>query len=302
MKRVLILTSGKKSKLTAFKLSTRDLKIDLTTASFDDIYFDSGSKELMLKGEINIKTFNVIYFRLVGKALETAALVAEYAKKSRIQIVDRIYENSQVFPITQSKAQEMKALSDAGIPIPVTFFGSLAEIVKKSKKFLGFPFVIKSTSGSRGREVYSPKDIKELNKLVKTLSKEEKLGKKFFAQEFINCTKRVRILIVGGKIIGSVSQLTKWRKRVDSYKPEEDEKKIDRFSPSSKMQNLALKAVHAVGIDIAGVDILVDEKTGKDFIMNSNFVIEVNAAPSWKLIKKYCKVNVEYEILKFISK
>ena len=40
MKRILILTSGKKTKLTPFKLSVRDLKIELTTASFDDIYFD----------------------------------------------------------------------------------------------------------------------------------------------------------------------------------------------------------------------------------------------------------------------
>jgi RimK family alpha-L-glutamate ligase len=296
MKRILILTSGKKSKLTPFKLSKRKLKIDLTIASFDDVYFDSGSRELLLKGEIKISEFKVIYFRLVGKSLETAALVVEYAKKRRVRIVDRIYQKSQVFPVTQSKAQEMKLLSDANVSIPVTFFGSLVEIVKKSKEVFSFPFVIKSTSGKRGREVYAPKDRKALKALIVRLLEEEKSGKKFLAQEYVNCIRRIRVLVVGGCIIGSICQLTKWRKRVSGYTPKEDEKKIDKFTLNKELGDLALKAVAVVGIDIAGVDILVDEKTGK------NFVIEVNAAPSWKLIKKYCKVNVEYEILKFVSR
>ena len=296
MKKILILTSGKKSKLTSFKLSKRDLKIDLTTASFDDIYFDPSNRDLMLKGNIKLSDFKVIYFRLVGKSLETAALISEYAKKRWIQIVDRIYTKSQVFPITQSKAAEMKALGEAGVSIPKTFLGQISEIVKKGPGMFGFPFVIKSTSGRKGREVYSPQNIKELKSLAETLLLEEKTGKSFFAQEFVNCTKRIRVLTVGGRIIGSISQLTKWRKRVSGYAPTEDEKKIDNFTLDSEMEKLAIHAVKAVGIDIAGIDILIDEKTGK------SYVIEVNAAPSWKLIKKYCKVNVEYEILKFISK
>jgi len=304
MKKILILTSGSKKKLTPFKLSARKLDIDLTTASFNDIYFDSDSREILLKGGVKISDFKVIYFRLVGNSLETASLVAVFAKQKgisgafpkRIKIVDRIYEKPQTFPITQSKAQEMKSLADAKVAIPKTLFGSLAEIVKKGPARLGYPFVIKSTSGKKGREVYSPKDGKALRALIVTLSKEEKLGKKFFAQEFINSTKRIRALVVGGKIIGLVSQLTKWRKRVSGYKPQEDEKKIGRFVPDRNMQKLALSAVAATGIDIAGVDILIDEDSGK------YYVIEVNAAPSWKLIKKYCKVNVEYEILKYLSR
>ncbi|HKB88517.1 MAG TPA: ATP-grasp domain-containing protein [Patescibacteria group bacterium] len=296
MKKILILTSGKKKKLTPFKLSLRNLQIDLTTASFNDVYSDSVSGDLLLKKGPAISRFEIIYFRLVGKSLETALLVAAYAKKNGIQIVDKIYENAQVLPITQSKIKEMQALKDAKITIPKTIFGSLDQIAQKGPTVFRFPFVIKSSTGSRGREVYSPNNTTELKSLITVLSKEEKLGKQFFAQEFVPTTKRIRVLIVGGQIIGSIVQLTKWRKRVTGYMPQEDEKKIDKFTPTIEMQNLAKLAVVAVGIDIAGVDILVNEQTGQ------SLVIEVNAAPSWKLIKKYCKVNVEYEILKFIAK
>jgi RimK family alpha-L-glutamate ligase len=295
MKKILILTSGKKRGLGIFKLSKRDLNIDLSTGSFADVYFDSGSREIYIKGGGKISDFNVIYFRLVGKSLETAALVAEYAKKNRIKIVDRIYQRSQVFPVSQSKAQEMKSLGDAKISIPKTFFGSLSEIAGRCPTLFGFPFVVKSTSGKKGREVYSPRDKKELKKLMIGLTSEEEAGKRFFAQEYINCTRRIRVLVIGGKMVGSVSQLTKWRKRVSGYTPMDNEKKIDRYFPDRALETLAVSAVSAVGIDIAGVDVLIDETTGK------YYVIEVNAAPSWKLIKKYCRVNVEYEILKYIS-
>ncbi len=296
MKKILVITSGKKRGLAAFKLSKRDLNVDITTASFDDIYFDSESSDIFLTGGVKLTDFKVIYFRLVGKSLETAALIAEYAKKNRIQIFDKMYKKSQVFPITQSKAQEMKSLADAHVSIPKTFFGSVSEIAKKGPLMFGFPFVIKSTSGRKGREVYSPKSLQELRKLTKTLKIEEKIGKKFFAQEFVNCTKRIRVFVVGGQVIGAISQLTKWRKRVSGYTPEENEKKIDKFELNRDLEKLALSAVESVGLDIAGVDIL------EDVMSKKYFVIEANAAPSWKLIKKYCKVNVEYEILKYISR
>jgi RimK family alpha-L-glutamate ligase len=295
MKKVLILTSGKRTKLRSFKLAKKDLPIDVVTASFSEVNFGSGSNSLKLKNSIDIQDFDVIYFRLVGKSLETASLVAEYAKKHRIHIIDRIYEKSQIYPISLSKAQEMQALINSGITVPRTFFGSIPNIARQAKKEFGFPFVVKATSGSRGREVYSPQNMIELKALVNSLFTEEKSGKKFFVQEYINCTKRTRVLVVGRRVIGAITQLTKWRKRVSGYSPSEDEKKIEKVSLTNDISNLALAAVSAVGIDIAGVDILLDDKT------NKLYVIEVNAAPSWKLIKKYCKVNVEYEILKFVS-
>jgi len=117
VKKVLILTSGKKKKLTSFKLSKRDLAIDLTTASFDDIYSDSETHELLIKKGLAVSNFDVIYFRLVGKSLEKALLVASFAKKNRIQIVDKVYKNSRISAITQNKIMEMKALENAGLPV-----------------------------------------------------------------------------------------------------------------------------------------------------------------------------------------
>jgi len=58
---------------------------------------------------------------------------------------------------------------------------------------------------------------------------------------------------------------------------------------------LALNAVKAVNLDIAGVDILAKDDGGEPLI------IEVNAAPAWQLVKNDCGVDVESEILKFLG-
>jgi RimK family alpha-L-glutamate ligase len=296
VKKILILTSGSKRKLVPFKLAGNKIDTPITTASFADIVYESSNTGVRLKSGEDIADFAIIYFRLVGKELETASLVADYAKKNGVKIVDKIYTNSQVFPVSQSKAQEMKDLSDVGIQIPRTFFGSLKEIAKNSPDMFGFPFVIKSTSGKKGKEVYLPKTREDLRRLIKKLIIEEKSGKKFFSQEFINAVKRIRVMVIGGKVVGTITQLTRWRKKITSYKPQADEAKIELYLADPEVKKLAIRATEAVGLDISGVDILKDEITGK------LYVIEVNAAPSWKLVKKYCKVNIENEIIKYLQR
>lgn len=293
-KNILILTSGSVLKLESFK-SVRNQVLSIKLASFNDINFSSRSKKVFLKNK-DLAEFDVIYFRLIGKSLEIASLVADYAKNNNIKLVDKVYTNSTVFPVTQSKAMEMKALSDHKVTIPKTYFGSLENISKNYNKMFKFPFVVKATSGSHGREVYSPQNMEELEKLVKDLKLQEKQGKKFFAQEFIPCTKRIRALVVGGKVLGAISQLTKWRKRIGGYSPEENEIKIEKYELDDNLEKLALDATNATNLDICGVDILISDVTGKAY------VIEANAAPGWKLINKYCGVLVEDEIIKYLQK
>lgn len=267
MKNILIITSGKLSKLDGFKDK------GLTLCSFNDIWFSTENEGLMI-GEKDLKEFDLIYFRMVGKSLEIATLVADYAIKNGITIVDRIYQNSRLMPISLGKGIELKKLIEANIPMPKTVFGNLEK--------LDFPFVVKSTSSSRAREVWLVKTPEELEKLKKEKFKK---GKFYFAQEFISDAKRARVLVVGDKVVGGILRQTKWNK---------DQTKITLNPVPKDMQDISLQAVKASGLDICGVDILVDGN-------NRLYIIEVNAAPTWKLINKYCGVSVEDEIIKYIQ-
>lgn len=262
-KKILILTSGKVSKLDDFKDK------GVTLGSFNDICFDSVSNDLKLK-TCSLKNFSLIYFRMVGKSLEIASLVANFARENRIKIIDEMYETSHLLPISLGKSLEMARLIKSRIKIPKTVFGDF--------KKLEFPYVVKSTTGQRGREVWLVNVEKDMPEM--------RVGKFYFAQELIPNARRIRVLVIGDRAVGAIIRQTKWNK---------DDTK-ETLSPIPKdIAKLAVESAKAVNLNISGIDILVNIKT------NEKYVIEANAAPAWKLINKYCNINVEDEIIKYLQ-
>jgi len=297
-KRILIVTGGKKDKLDSFKEAIKKSGLDVVLASFSEIEYYSGKKDLALKIQgVDLALFDLIYIRMVGKRLEDATLLANYAKQKGIRIVDSLYETSLLMPASVSKAMEMKLFAEAKVPIPPTFFGSLRAIDQRAAKLLGFPLIIKSTTGKKARDVWAPKTQKELKELVEDLVEQEEDGKRFFAQKFIKASQRVRVLVVGKKAIGAITRPTKWRKRfIEKVKGEypEGKKEAARNVPEN-LAEFAAPAAAAVKLDIAGVDILVEDKT------DVPLVIEANAAPSWKLVARDANINVESVILDYLD-
>lgn len=270
MVNILILTSGNVAKLDDFKD-----KEGVTLGSFKDINYTSESLDLKFK-ENSLNDYHVIYFRMVGKSLEVATLVANYAIKNKIKLVDDMYSDSLLMPISLGKSLEMYRLKEKGIMIPKTVFGSFEDIE--------FPYIVKSTSGQKAREVWLVKNQEELDTLKN--SKFVK-GKHYLSQALVPNAERIRVLVVGDRAIGAIRRHTKWNK---------SNVKITLNPIPENIAKLAVNSAKAVGLNISGIDILVNS------ITNEMFVIEANAAPAWKLINKYCNVSVEDEIIKYLSK
>ena len=155
-KRILILVGGNISKIEAFSEPAKELGLDVTLASFSDINFSSDYPLRLKIGDVDVKNFDVIYFRMVGRRLEEATLVANYAVANRVKIVDKLYEKSLFIPLSIIKSLEMHKLISAGLPIPKTIFGTLAFLEKNYPRLLTFPFVIKSNNTYTVKYIKSP--------------------------------------------------------------------------------------------------------------------------------------------------
>lgn len=308
MKKILIITGGSSKKLEPFREAIKKLGLDVTLASFSEIEFFSAERkgEFVLRlGERDVVDFNVIYIRLVGKRLEDASLLVEYSKqkglpagRQGIRLVDKVYQDASFLPSTISKAMELKKLIEAGVRIPKTLFGGIEIIKAKGEELLGFPFVIKGTQGRKSREAWAPGTREELTQLTSELSHQEREGKRFFAQKFIEGAQRTRVLVVGSRVLGAITRPTKWRTRflpkIDGQYPEPEKGQVKPVPKEDA--EIALAAAKAVSLDIAGVDIIHNDATGRPYIL------EVNAAPRWEAFKKDTGINVEEEILKFLAK
>lgn len=282
-KKILVITGGGKRHLSAFEK-------EATVASFSELNYETVEKGGLMVGARPLSDFGVIYIRLVGKRFEDLALLVREAKLLGIPVIDRVFTHSGFARLPISKLLETKILSEAGLPIPKTIFGRLREIVEKGPALFGYPFVLKSTTGKQGHEVWAPRSKEELDNLLSKLSDEEKKGKRFLAQEFIKAPKRIRVLVIGDKALGAIERPTRWRKRFS----QEAVKAQGLREVPNKIASLAKDATRALMLDVAGVDILED--------MEGRFyLLEVNSAPRWEAIKKDTGLEVEAEILAFLE-
>jgi len=295
---ILIIVGGSATKLDPFREASANLKINASFASFSNLNFisDKSSSGFILKvGDTDIASYRLIYIRMVGRRVEDATLLMNYANSKGVKIIDSLYQNSLGLPSSISKALEMKKLIEAGIPFPQTLFTTLSDLKIKAPEIFGFNFVIKSTSGKKARDVWAPKSADELQQTIADLLPREKSGDRFFAQEIIKASQRIRTLLIGGRVVGAITRSTKYRKRFLRDKEFNVEPEKGPIIPiPDDVNNISISAARAVDLDIAGVDILKEDDTGK------LYVIEVNAAPSWKLIAKDCHIIVEEEILKYL--
>ena len=117
------------------------------------------------------------------------------------------------------------------------------------------------------------------------------------AQEFIKASQRIRVFVVGGKAIAAITRPTRWRRRfIAKVNGEFPEGRREALLPVPQEDaDLAVSAANALDVDIAGVDVIHEDSTGKAY------VLEVNSAPRWESITKDTGVNVEREILLYLD-
>lgn len=294
-KKILIIVGGGHKHLEPFNVEAKKLGMDVFIDSLSSLEYvvEEGKDFKITISDTHLEEFDLIYIRLVGKSQENAYLLVNYAKDNNIKIIDEMFLENQPVNIPLTKALETKFVAQKGLPIPKTYFSNLNRIVKKSESLIGFPMVLKETTSQKSKGVWISKDQKELEELAKNLKNDEKNGKKYFVQEFIEASQRIRILVVGNKAIAGLIRPMKWR-NVFLKNPTEVVKKV-LFPISQEDADLAVKAAVNLRINIAGVDIIHEDKTGKAYIM------EVNSAPRWDSINKETGVNVEREILLFLK-
>ena len=301
MKKILIMAGGGTKHISPFLSAAGKLKSDVSVdiRSFKDLesYSVDGEQKVFVGGQ-DVAGYDLIYLRLVGRRFEDAALLVYYARKFGVKIIDSIFEREGLVRLPLAKSIEAKMLIDAGISFPRTFFVRTKRLKEVVVPELGYPFVIKGTTGKQGNAVWSPRDEAELDEFVERFTPlERKKGERFIAQEFIYSRQRIRVFVVGGRAVAAITRPMRWRKRfiekVDGEYPEGIKENLDPVPEEDA--KLAVDAAKAVGVDIGGADILTDDKTGK------KYVIEVNSAPGWKSVKRDTGVEIEEEILKYFS-
>lgn len=213
--------------------------------------------------------------------------------------------NIQSMETCENKYLTGAQLQDAGIPVPKTALLPNDESIDEAIKKVGgkFPVVVKLLSGTQGVGVSIVDSYASLKSVYQTLKKLDKTAE-ILIQELIPSDYDIRIHVLSKSfdpedntpessfIIGAMRRNRVKKDFRTNYSLGATTQKIKL---TSEIEEIAIKSAKVVGCVWCGVDIIIDKKTGKPY------VLEVNSSPGTKGIEKTTGTSVTGKVLDFLE-
>ncbi|CAI9428620.1 Alpha-aminoadipate--lysW ligase lysX [Candidatus Ornithobacterium hominis] len=193
---------------------------------------------------------------------------------------------------SRDKLRTMQLLSREGIDFPRTFYYS-SEAGIETEEILeligGYPIVVKVLEGTQGLGVML---LDSKMAAVSVLEALHSLKAKFLIQEYIKEAKGsdIRIIVAGNKVIATMKR---------EGKEGDFRSNIHRGGMGSqvalsyKEETQALRACRALGLQIAGVDLIRSSR--------GPLILEVNSSPGLEGIEAATGRNIAEEMIQFIE-
>jgi ribosomal protein S6--L-glutamate ligase len=222
-------------------------------------------------GSTLLKDFDYVIMGMMAKKTEIVNPILQYLENHHIP-----HFNYGTPSDRGNKTQDMYNLTRAGLPYVPTFITASSEEASRymaTKWNNNYPVVCKVMNASQGDGVEKCDDAKELEKCF-TGEKDPAYDDFRMVQKFIPNDGDFRILIFDGKIIASAKRVAKDPKK-DFRNNMSKGGSGHRMDAPHEANQMALDSAKVLGKQMAGVDLIQDQSTGKWYIM------EVNSAPQY---------------------
>lgn len=253
----------------------------------------------ILFGEVDMKDFDGWFFRSVGSELEWSKLLQLYAKKHKIPVVDEYLMTEG--PLRRFKSVMSWQLVEAGVAYPKSAYIETWSDLESFLRGASFPLIVKLSQGGRhGMGTFWIREYGDLTKLKEILEERKEKAKikgekipmvrGFLVQEYIENDGDYRVMTVGYKCIGGFKRQVKEEKLILN---KSQGNSIGLQEIPEAVVRTAEAAAKALGVEVAGTDMVISKKTGEVYI------IEVNEAPQFKVFEKRTKINAPRKILEY---
>ncbi len=253
---------------------------------FDIIVSRSSAKSIRYKGE-KIELPDLVLSRTGAGTNYFTRSVMRQIEKFGIPVINDADSISRV----SDKLLTSQLLVKENLPIPKTVLVNGDVDIELIEKEIGFPCVVKATSGSKGKTVHlcqTKKDFTSLMSLLSSIS----LKKTMIIQEFVDAQPGtdLRVWVIGGKTIVAMKRIgTEGDFRANISQGGTAE----LFEITDEVDYLARETARVLGLQIAGVDLLFDKDGYK--------ICEANSSPGFEGMDQYCGQDMAQRIVDFIK-
>lgn len=253
------------------------------------------------KCDIVIEKKNPVIFYKGKKLDHTDAIIPRIGASVTFYgtAVVRQFEMMHVFTTTESQAlvrsrdklRSLQVLSRAGLGLPKTIFTNYSRNVKEIvEQAGGAPVIIKLLEGTQGIGVILAETKKAAESVIEAFNN---LQARVIVQEYIKEAggADIRAFIVDGQVVGAMKR---------QGKEGEFRSNLHRGGSASVIkltdeeETAALKAARAMGLGIAGVDMLQSDR--------GPLILEVNSSPGLEGIEAATGKDIANTIIKYIER
>lgn len=204
----------------------------------------------------DIASYDLVYIRDITHE-NVRNTIAMYLSSNGKKFINSELQNTQY----TDKLLQYVAFSLAGLPIPNTVFADKKYRVKAAD-LLSYPLVVKSTTGSNGRDNFLVHTSEELEKL--------EVSDNFVLQTFIPNQFDYRVIVADDTVLLGYKRV----RQDDSTHKNNVSQGANRElvdGLTNHIRDTAVSAARVLGRNISGVDILENTETGELVILEVNF-------------------------------
>ncbi|MBT4583537.1 MAG: 30S ribosomal protein S6--L-glutamate ligase [Phycisphaerae bacterium] len=192
---------------------------------------------------------------------------------------------------SRNKLRCHQLLSRKGVDMPITGFAhNIHDIDALLDSVGGTPVILKLLEGSQGKGVVLAETSRSAESIIAAF---RKLDANFLVQEYIEEAggSDIRALVVGKTVVGGMMRnAAEGEFRANLHQGG----KAIVIKLSKEEKELALHATRAVGLKIAGVDLIRSSR--------GPLVLEVNSSPGLEGVEKATGKDIAGRIIKFLEK
>ncbi len=206
----------------------------------------------------------------------------------------KLFNGARAIQLADDKAETALKLAEAGvptvdtIPAPICFPGCRRNpaTAEEAARILGWPLVIKENKGSFGAQVYLANNIREAERILTHIGEHDCIFQRFIAE---SKGRDLRVTVVGGKVICAMERQAATK---DEFRSNIGAGGTATARTITDYEaKLAVDAANALGLDFAGVDILMGKEE------NERYVCEVNSNPQLQSTIDCCGINPATNIM-----
>ncbi len=262
---------------------------DVTIIKYRDCYasIEKNNPTVSYKGE-DLGKFDAIIPRIASNMTRYGTAIVRQLEMQGVYTVS----SSLAINRSRDKLRSLQLLAKAGVGIPKTIVSrNSADIDDLLEKLGGMPVIIKLARGTHGNGVVLAETKKAAKSVLQAFYLTNEDGTNILLQEFVkeSAGTDIRVFVVGGRVVASMMrQSLDDDFRSNLHKGGEGTK----VKLTEEERKMAIKAAKAMGLNVAGVDMMRSER--------GPLILEVNASPGFG-IEKVTGRDVASPIIEYVE-